>query len=59
LLIRASRQVEKSTFLANTITYEACRNREAQILFVSPRAEQARAFSTKRLTPASARCVMQ
>ncbi|HEY1602464.1 MAG TPA: phage terminase large subunit family protein [Pirellulales bacterium] len=51
LVIRASRQVEKSTFLANTILFEACANRNARILFVSPRAEQASVFSHIRLMP--------
>jgi hypothetical protein len=35
--------------LANTITYEACRNPRARILFVSPRDEQTRLFSHLRL----------
>ena len=51
LVIRASRQVEKSTFLANTIIYEACRNPESRILFVALRAEQCRTFSRDRLIP--------
>jgi hypothetical protein len=51
LVIRASRQVEKSTFLANTIIYEACRDPLTRILFVSPRAEQAGVFSNTRLVP--------
>ncbi len=50
LVICASRQVEKSTFLANTIVYEACMNPGSEILFVCPREEQARAFSHLRLS---------
>ncbi len=49
LVICASRQVEKSTFLANTIVYEACMNPGSEILFVCPREAQARAFSHLRL----------
>ncbi len=52
LVIRASRQVEKSTFLANTIIHAACCNANAQILLVLPRAEQASMFSNVRLLPA-------
>src|SRR5262245_50452692 len=51
LILRASRQVEKSTFLANTIAYEAFRKPELNILFVAPRAEQSRIFSNDRLLP--------
>lgn len=51
LVIRASRQVEKSTFLANTIAYEACANPGASILFVAPRHEQALTFAHDRLHP--------
>jgi hypothetical protein len=51
LVIRASRQVEKSTFLANTILHAACANPAAKILFVAPRFEQAKAFSHDRLHP--------
>jgi hypothetical protein len=52
LVICASRQVEKSTFLANTVIFEAFMNPAAQILFVCPREEQARAFSHLRLAAA-------
>jgi hypothetical protein len=51
LVIRASRQVEKSTFLANTIVDEACQYPERPMLFVAPRAEQCRTFSRDRLLP--------
>jgi hypothetical protein len=51
LVIRASRQVEKSTFLANTILYECCRNQNAKILFVAPREQQAHDFFHDRLLP--------
>lgn len=49
MVIRAGRQVEKSTFLVNLILYEALRSPGAQILFVSPRQDQARLFSNVRL----------
>jgi len=52
LVIRASRQVEKSTFLANTIIHAACCDANAQILLVLPRDEQASMFSSVRLLPA-------
>jgi phage terminase large subunit GpA-like protein len=48
LVLRASRQVEKSTFLCNTIIYEALANPGIQILFVAPRDEQARMFFRDR-----------
>lgn len=51
LVLRCSRQTEKSTFLVNTILYEACTNPGVQILFVSPRFEQARLFIRTRLLP--------
>ena len=51
IVLRASRQVEKSTFLVNTVLYEACVNPGIQILFVCPRLEQARVFSHTRLLP--------
>ncbi len=51
LVIRASRQVEKSTFLANTIIHTACRSPDASILFVAPRFDQTRTFSHDRLHP--------
>ena len=52
LVIRASRQVEKSTFLVNTILHEACTNPGVKILFVCPRIEQACLFSSSRVLPA-------
>jgi hypothetical protein len=51
LVLRCSRQTEKSTFLVNTILYEACTNPGIQMLFVCPRIEQARVFSHSRLLP--------
>ncbi len=51
LVLRCSRQTEKSTFLVNTILYEACTNPGVQILFVCPRIEQAHVFSKIRLLP--------
>ena len=52
LVLRCSRQVEKSTFLANSIVYESCIRAGVQILLVCPRDEQARRFSRDRLLPA-------
>ncbi len=52
LVLRCSRQVEKSTFLANTIVFEACNRPGVQMLFVCPREAQARCFSRDRLLPA-------
>jgi hypothetical protein len=51
LVLRCSRQTEKSTFLVNTILYEACTKPGISILFVSPRIEQARVFARTRLLP--------
>src|SRR4051812_38046054 len=44
LVLRASRQVEKSTLLCNRILFDAVRMPGRQILFVSPRDEQSRLF---------------
>jgi phage terminase large subunit GpA-like protein len=52
LVIRASRQVEKTTFVVNTILHAAVRHPQIHILFVCPRQEQARVFSNARLLPA-------
>lgn len=52
LVIRASRQVEKSTFLVNTILHAAFCHPGIHVLFVCPRQEQARVFSNSRLLPA-------
>lgn len=49
LVIRASRQVEKSTLLVNTILFEAYIRPGSSILFVSPRQDQTRVFSHDRL----------
>ncbi len=49
VVIRGSRQIEKSTYLANQILYKATIKPGTQILFVCPRLEQARLFSHKRL----------
>ena len=49
LALRCSRQTEKSTFLVNTILFEACTKPGTKILFVCPRQEQARVFSHDRL----------
>ncbi|MFZ1008251.1 MAG: phage terminase large subunit family protein [Candidatus Sulfotelmatobacter sp.] len=52
LVLRCSRQTEKSTFLVNTILFEACAHPGLQMLFVCPRQEQSRGFSRTRLLPA-------
>src|ERR1051326_5275990 len=44
LVLRTSRQVEKSTFLACTLLFELVTRPGVRILFVSPRVEQARLF---------------
>jgi len=49
LVLRCSRQTEKSTFLANCIIYEACTNPGITMLLVAPRFEQARTFCHTRL----------
>src|SRR6185295_12868785 len=51
LVLRTSRQVEKTTLLVNHIIHDAVRFPGIQMLFVCPRAEQARAFSNFRLLP--------
>jgi hypothetical protein len=52
IVIRASRQVEKSTFLVNVTLRHAVRFPGTKILFVCPRKEQARLFSKVRLAGA-------
>jgi len=49
LVIRASRQVEKSTYLVNRIVHAAVIHPGLHILFVCPRLDQARVFSSSRL----------
>ena len=51
LVLRCSRQVEKSTFLANSIAHAACTRPGVQLLYSCPREEQARRFSRDRLLP--------
>lgn len=51
LVLRCSRQVEKSTLLANKIVYEAVQNPGISMLFVCPRLEQAQQFIRSRLMP--------
>lgn len=64
LILRTSRQVEKSTFLVNTILHLACVQQGTRILFVCPRMEQARVFSRTRLiqsleqSPVIRRCLL-
>ncbi|MCE9606813.1 MAG: phage terminase large subunit family protein [Planctomycetia bacterium] len=52
LILRCSRQVEKSTLLCNRIIYEAIANPGTSMIFVCPRQEQAAVFSKSRLIPA-------
>ena len=49
LVIRASRQCEKSTFLTNSALYFACRHPGIHIVCVFPRQEQSLVFSHTRL----------
>lgn len=51
LVLRASRQVEKSTLLANAIVYAAFNHPGITILFVAPRDQQALIFTKTRLLP--------
>jgi hypothetical protein len=51
LVLRASRQVEKSTFLALKILYLAATKPGIQLLYVCPRQEQARLFIHQKLMP--------
>ena len=52
LVLRCSRQVEKTTLLVNRILYDAVMNPGVQLLLVCPRREQASTFSNSRLIPA-------
>src|SRR6185295_1588823 len=51
LVVRASRQVEKSTLLGNRIAYASALMPGRQILFISPRREQASLFAKTKLHP--------
>lgn len=51
LVLRASRQVEKTTFLANAIAHAVVDNPGITILFVAPRDQQAHMFTKTRLMP--------
>jgi hypothetical protein len=51
LILRCSRQVEKSTLLCNRILFEACTNPGIQMIFICPRLEQVGVFSKSRLLP--------
>ena len=53
LVLRCARQVEKSTFLVNTILFEAIAHPRIQILLVCPTLVQARTFSRTRLMKAA------
>lgn len=50
-VLRTSRQVEKTTLLANRIVYDVVRHPGRRVLFVCPRREQAQLFSNSRLLP--------
>src|SRR4051812_18676250 len=52
LVVRASRQVEKSTLLMLMTVYWAATVPGVQILYVCPRMEQAALFAKRRLIPA-------
>jgi len=49
LVLRCSRQTEKTTFLVNRILYEACRRPGIRMLYVAPRLEQVQVFRRSRL----------
>jgi hypothetical protein len=49
VVLRCSRQVEKSTYLANSILYELAMFPGIRILYVAPRAEQSRLFARLRI----------
>ncbi len=51
VVLRCSRQVEKSTFLVNLIVYYAATFPGTRILFCCPREEQVSVFSNTRLMP--------
>src|SRR5262245_28294254 len=51
IVLRASRQCEKSTFLVNRIIHDAIIHPGIKILVVSPRDEQSELFSHDRLQP--------
>jgi hypothetical protein len=51
LVLRCSRQVEKTTLLINRIIYHAVTNPGIQMILVCPRTEQAGVFSKARLLP--------
>jgi hypothetical protein len=52
LVIRASRQTEKSTFIVNSLLYELVTRPNVQALLVTPRWDQASALVRGRLIPA-------
>jgi hypothetical protein len=52
LVIRASRQTEKSTFVVNSIVHELVTRPNVQVLLVTPRWDQASALVHGRLIPA-------
>lgn len=64
LVLRCSRQTEKSTFLVNSILYEACTFPGVRMLYVAPRLEQAQTFCKTRLvttirnSPLIRRCLL-
>src|SRR3954466_5226786 len=54
IVVRAARQVEKSTYLAAMILYLAATHAGIQILYVCPRREQAQLFARTRVITAIA-----
>lgn len=49
IVLRCSRQVEKSTFIANSILYELAMKPGVRLLFVAPRDQQSRLFAKLRI----------
>ena len=51
VVMRCSRQVEKTTFICNTVAHAAVMHPGVRIIVVFPRGEQASVFAHSRLTP--------
>jgi len=51
IVLRCSRQVEKTTFLCNTVTHAAVTHPGLRIAVVFPRGDQAKVFAKSRLMP--------
>lgn len=50
-MLRCSRQVEKTTFICNSVIHTACTIPNVRIIVVFPRRDQANVFSKSRLMP--------